>query len=86
MSKRESIFRYLHIVNKLQKTPATFEEIDNYLLQQSERQDYKFNVSKRQFQRDLKDIGSIFEIDISYDFSIFAVIFSQIADNIPFIS
>ena len=69
MSTKESVLRYLHIVNKLRKAPATFEEIDNYLLQQSERQDYKFNVSKRQFQRDLKDIGSIFEIEISYDFS-----------------
>jgi predicted DNA-binding transcriptional regulator YafY len=61
--------RYLHIGNKRRKAPATFEEIANYLLQQAERQDYKFNVSKRQFQRDLKDIGSIFEIEISYDFS-----------------
>ena len=69
MSKRESFLRYIHVVNKLSKAPASFEQIDNYLLEQSERQDYKFNVSKRQFQRDLKDIGSIFEIEISYDFS-----------------
>jgi predicted DNA-binding transcriptional regulator YafY len=69
MSKRESLLRYIHIVNKLRKAPASFEEIDNYLIQQSERQDYRFNVSKRQFQRDLKDIGSIFELDITYDFS-----------------
>lgn len=30
-------------------------------------QDEKFNVSKRQFQRDLKDISSIFELEICYD-------------------
>ncbi len=69
MSKRESLLRYIHILNKLRKAPASFEEIDNYLSEQSERQDYKFNVSKRQFQRDLKDIESIFEIEINYDFS-----------------
>lgn len=69
MSKRESLLRYIHIVNKLHNAPASFEEIDEYLLQQSEWQDYRFNVSKRQFQRDLKDIESIFEIEISYDFS-----------------
>jgi predicted DNA-binding transcriptional regulator YafY len=69
MSTRETLLRYIHIINKLRKAPTTFDEIDHYLLQQSERQDYKFNVSKRQFQRDLKDIGSIFEIEISYDFS-----------------
>jgi len=68
MSTRESILRYFHITNRLRKSPATFEEIDNYLTQQSEFQGYKFNVSKRQFQRDLSDIGSIFEIDINYDF------------------
>jgi predicted DNA-binding transcriptional regulator YafY len=69
MSTRESILRYFHITNRLRKSPATFEEINNYLTQQSEFQGYKFNVSKRQFQRDLSDIGSIFEIDINYDFS-----------------
>jgi len=69
MSTRESILRYFHITNRLRKSPATFEEINKYLTQQSEFQGYKFNVSKRQFQRDLSDIGSIFEIDINYDFS-----------------
>ena len=68
MSTRESILRYFHITNRLRKSAATFEEIDNYLRQQSEFQGCNFNVSKRQFQRDLSDIGSIFEIDINYDF------------------
>jgi predicted DNA-binding transcriptional regulator YafY len=68
MSTKESLLRYIHIINKLRKNSATFLEIDDYLLQQAEKQDYKFNVSKRQFQRDLKDIESIFEIEINYDF------------------
>jgi len=68
MSTRESVLRYIHITNRLRKSSATFDEIDHYLKQQSELQGYNFNVSKRQFQRDLEDIGSIFEIEINYDF------------------
>lgn len=68
MSTRESVLRYIHITNRLRKSSASFVEIDQYLKQQSELQGYDFNVSKRQFQRDLEDIGSIFEIEINYDF------------------
>ena len=68
MSTKESLLRYFHITNKLRKSPATFNEIDSYLRQQSELQSMNFNVSKRQFKRDLEDIGSIFEIEINYDF------------------
>ena len=68
MSTRESLLRYIHITNRLRKSAATFDEIDQYLKQQSEMQGYHFNVSKRQFQRDLEDIGSIFEFEINYDF------------------
>ncbi|MEI6143478.1 MAG: WYL domain-containing protein [Mariniphaga sp.] len=68
MTTRESLLRYFHIINKLRKSQATFKEIDEYLTNQSELQGYHFNVSKRQFQRDLEDIGAIFEIEINYDF------------------
>jgi predicted DNA-binding transcriptional regulator YafY len=68
MSTKESLLRYFHITNKLRKSPATFNEIDSYLRQQSELQSMTFTISKRQFKRDLEDIGSIFEIEIYYDF------------------
>jgi len=68
MSTKESLLRYFHITNKLRKAPATFNEIDAYLRQQSELQSMNFTVSKRQFKRDLEDIGSIFDIGINYDF------------------
>jgi predicted DNA-binding transcriptional regulator YafY len=68
MTTRESLLRYFHIINKLRKSQATFKEIDEYLTKQSELQGYHFNVSKRQFQRDLEDIGAVFEIEINYDF------------------
>ena len=69
MSKRESISRYNLIINKLRKSPSTFEEIDDYLSRESELQSYNFNVSKRTFQRDLDDIRSLFNIDIQYNFT-----------------
>lgn len=68
MTKRESVLRYIHIMNKLRTGPATFEQIDAYLTRQSELQGAVFNMSKRQFQRDLKDIESIFEVEIKFDF------------------
>jgi len=68
MSKRESIARYNLIIKKLRKKPATFNEISDYLLFESELQGYNFNVSKRTFQRDIEDISSLYNIDIVYDF------------------
>jgi len=68
MSKREAIARYNLIIKKLRKCPATFVDIANYLALESEIQEYDFNVSIRTFQRDRKDIFSIYNIDIQYDF------------------
>lgn len=67
MSKRESITRYSLVIKKLRKHPATFEEIADYLDQQSELEEYNFNISKRTFQRDLNDIREVYKIDIQYD-------------------
>ncbi|WP_019037718.1 helix-turn-helix transcriptional regulator [Psychroflexus tropicus] len=69
MSKRESIARYTLIIKKLRKHPASFEQIADYLALESELQDYNFNISKRTFQRDIKDILSLYNIEIEYDFS-----------------
>lgn len=67
MSKRESIARYQLIVNKVRRTPCTFEDLQSYLAYESELQEYNFVVSKRTFQRDLEDIRSLFGIDIQYN-------------------
>jgi len=69
MSKIESIARYSLIIKKIQKHPASFNEISDYLALESEMLGYNFNVSKRTFQRDIRDISSIYNIDIKYDFS-----------------
>jgi predicted DNA-binding transcriptional regulator YafY len=70
MTKRDLVLRYIHIMNKLRTGAATFEQIDAYLSKQSELQGGKFNISPRQFQRDLEDIESIFEVEINYDFKL----------------
>jgi hypothetical protein len=52
--------RYSLIIKKLRKRETTFKEISDYLAFESELQDYDFNVSKRTFQRDVKDIFSLY--------------------------
>ena len=70
MSKKESISRYSIIINTLRKRSSTFKEIQEKLALESELQGYDFNISKRTFQRDVKDINSIYSIAIEYDFSL----------------
>lgn len=67
MGVRQTLIRYIHILNKLRKSPSSYKEIDQYLTIQSNLYDEIFNVSNRQFRRDLKDISSIFELEIYYD-------------------
>jgi predicted DNA-binding transcriptional regulator YafY len=69
MSKRESISRYNLIINKLRRGPSDFNTICDYLQRASEFQDENFVVSKRTFVRDLNDIRTLFNINITYDFS-----------------
>ena len=58
MPKETFFARYSLIIKRLEKSPATFEEIANYLQLESELQDRNFEISKRTFQRDLKDIDT----------------------------
>lgn len=67
MAVHQTILRYFHILNRLRRTPATFQEIDEYLSIQSELQGERLNVSQRQFQRDIKHIATIFDIDIYFN-------------------
>jgi hypothetical protein len=69
MTKRESISRYSLILNKLRKSPSTFKEISDYLALESELQSYNYNIAFRTFQRDVKDIESLYNIEIRYNFS-----------------
>ncbi len=69
MSKREAILRYNLIIGRLRKSPASFNDIDQYLEREGQLQEYNLRVSKRTFQRDLDDIRLIYSIDIQFDFS-----------------
>ena len=59
MTVRETIIRYLLIIQKLRRFGASFEEIDDYLSKESEIRSYELTTSKRTFQRDLNDIHNI---------------------------
>ena len=72
MSKRTYFHRYLLIIKKIKATPyAKYEEIESFINKQFEyfqEQDEKLfmGISKRTFQRDVKEIKSLFSIDIEY--------------------
>jgi predicted DNA-binding transcriptional regulator YafY len=68
MAKQDYIFRYLTIIKKLRRgKQASFEEIRDYLHNESEFQDRPFSISNRTFLRDLNEIRDLFKIDIQYD-------------------
>lgn len=72
MSKRGYISRYSLILKKLKANPySTFDELRNYIqhqfdLMQMHDDNLNIGFSKRTLQRDIKDIGLTFGIDISY--------------------
>lgn len=69
MPKLQYNFRYLTIVKRLRKSPASFKEIADYLESESEFHGYDFNISKRTFLRDIEEIRQFLQVDIKYDFS-----------------
>lgn len=67
MSKQETYARYNLIIRKLNIGPATFKEISNYLKLGGEIDERNYDISKRTFQRDVKEIFALFKIEIVYD-------------------
>lgn len=73
MSKKVFISRYLLIIQKLKAKPyASFREIQDYMKRQFEflqMQDDTLSVgglSKRTFQKDIREISNLFGVDIEY--------------------
>jgi hypothetical protein len=64
MPKELYIARYSLIIKRLEKGPATFEQITLFLETQSSILDMDFAISKRTFQRDIKDIFTQLNIEI----------------------
>ena len=67
MAKREYIQRHLLIIKRLKSTASTFEDVHNYLLNQQEITGDNFDISQRTFQRDIKEIDSIYGIEIKHN-------------------
>jgi predicted DNA-binding transcriptional regulator YafY len=68
MSKHETLLRHQKIISKLLTSKeATFEEISDYLKDQSELHEYDLVISQRTFQRDLNEIRSLYNKDIQFD-------------------
>ena len=67
MAKREYIQRHLLIIKRLKNSPSTFEEVQTYLLKQQELTEDNFDISQRTFQRDIKEILTIYGIEIKFN-------------------
>ncbi len=65
MAKETFISRYILIIRRLEKGPATFRHISEYLSRASESQDRNFDISIRTLQRDIRDIREQFGIEIA---------------------
>lgn len=65
MPKETYIHRYSLIIKRLEKSPATFEQIERFLEIESDIHGKNLSVSKRTFQRDIKDIYSQLNIEIA---------------------
>lgn len=66
MSTLDTLSRHTLIISHLRKAPATFEEISRMLERESNLKGYNLNISIRTFQRDCRDISSLYNIDIHY--------------------
>lgn len=69
MPKLEYNLRYSCIIKRLRRSPASFNEISDYLESELDFHGYDFNISKRTFLRDLEEIRQFLHVDILYDFS-----------------
>lgn len=64
MPKPAYIKRYSAIIRKLQRSPVNFQQLCFYLENESAISGYYLDISQRTFQRDIKDISSLFGIEI----------------------
>lgn len=64
MKTSEIILRQQIILSKLRKGAFSYEELSDFLQEESEIQSLDFNLSQRTFQREIKDIYTIYGIEI----------------------
>lgn len=64
MPKELFLSRYALIIKRLERGPATYEQIARYLEDESAIRDKNFNITQRTLQRDIKDIYTQLDIEI----------------------
>lgn len=64
MPKQNYLIRYGYIINRLEKGPASFQDIASFLEKMSDINDMDLRISQRTFQRDIKEIYTMFGYDI----------------------
>ena len=69
MSKLIYFKRYLYVIDRLRSRPSTFNELQEYVMRKLEKDDIDttFEYSVRTFERDKKDIMTLFGIAICFD-------------------
>lgn len=69
MSKLIYFKRYLYVIDRLRSRPCSFAELQEYVIRKLEKEDINtdFEYAIRTFERDKKDISSLFGITIQYD-------------------
>jgi proteasome accessory factor B len=69
MSKLIYFKRYLYVIDRLRSRPSTFNELQEHVMRKLEKDDIdtSFEYAIRTFERDKKDIATLFGIDVHYD-------------------
>jgi proteasome accessory factor B len=67
MSKKQYIKRHILIMNRLRKKPCSFNDLQKTLELESEFDEENYDISIRTFQRDIKEIASIYGAEINYN-------------------
>ncbi|WP_395051505.1 helix-turn-helix transcriptional regulator [Flavobacterium sp.] len=69
MSKLIYFKRYLYVIDRLRSRPCSFNELQEHVMRKLEKDDIDttFEYAIRTFERDKKDIATLFGIDIHYD-------------------
>src|SRR5450631_4053625 len=65
MGKQTYLPRLSLIIKRLEKSSATYKQINDYLQRESEIHGYDYTISLRTLQRDIKDIYRQFKIEIA---------------------
>jgi hypothetical protein len=67
MSKKQFIKRHLLILERLRKNPCTFKELQAFIKKRFSYDDEEYEILKRTFERDVKEILSIYGVEIKFN-------------------